>query len=125
MFVFKLTIMVNYCLASYYLPGGIDLAKKFVSENGNTEEHDEFYRMIGISQENIWIQKSPPGSGLPDMQLVSIETNDPANVLKGLATSDHSWALKFRKYAKEAFGIDFSDPPPPPNKNIVTWKENN
>jgi hypothetical protein len=117
--------MVNYCLSLYYLPGGIDLAKKFVAENGNTEEHDEFYKMIGISSENIWIQKSPPGSGLPDMQIVSFETNDPANVFKEFAMSNHPWAIKFRQYAKEAFGIGFSGPQPLPNENIVDWKDKN
>ena len=41
---------------------GNRFSKKICIENGNTEELDEFYRMIGFSQENIWIQKSPPGS---------------------------------------------------------------
>ena len=59
------------------------------------------------------------------MQIVSIETNDPANVFKEFATSSHPWAVKVRKYAKEAFGVDFSGPPPPPNKNIANWKEKN
>jgi hypothetical protein len=64
-------------------------------------------------------KKSPPKSGLPDIQIVSMETNDTANVVKELATSDHSWAISFRKYVKEAFEINFSGPPPPPNENIV------
>jgi hypothetical protein len=116
--------MVNYCLSLYYLPGGIDLAKKFVAENGNRKKHDEFYKMIGISRENIWIQKSPPESGLPDMQIVSIELEDPHLMFKEFATSTHPWAIKFREFAKEAFGINFSGPPPPPNENIVNWSEN-
>jgi hypothetical protein len=47
--------MVNYCLPLYYLQGGVDVAKKFVDENGNTKEHDEFYKMVGIFREYIWI----------------------------------------------------------------------
>jgi hypothetical protein len=36
--------MINYCLALPYLPGGIELAKKFAEENGrHSKEHDEFY----------------------------------------------------------------------------------
>ena len=115
--------MVNYCLA---LPivGGIDLVKKFAQENGgHTKEHDEFYRIAGISREQIWIQRSPPGSGASDLEIVSIETNDPANTFKEFATSDHPWAIRFRDYAKKAFGIDTTGPPPPPNENIANWHE--
>ena len=49
----EFTEMVNYCLALPYLPGGVELAKKFAQENGNTKEHDEFYRIAGISRETI------------------------------------------------------------------------
>jgi hypothetical protein len=116
--------MVNYCLALPYLPGGVEIAKKFAQENGNTEEHDEFYRIAGISRETIWIQRSPPGSGATDLEVVSIETDDLANMLKEFATSTHPWAIKFREYAKKAYGIDFSGPTPPPlNENIADWKK--
>ena len=117
--------MVNYCLALPYLPGGADIAKIFARENGNTKEHDEFYRIAGISRETIWIQRSPPGSGVPDLEVVSIETDDLANMLKEFATSNHPWAVKFREYAKKAYGIDFSGPPPALNENIVDWKKQN
>ena len=115
--------MVIYCLALPYVPGGAELAKRFVQENGNTKEHDEFYRNAGISQEHIWIQRSPPGSSAPDLEVISIETHDLANMLKEFATSTHPWAIKFREFAKKAFGIDFSGPPPPLNENIVDWKQ--
>jgi hypothetical protein len=117
--------MVNYCLAFPYLPGGAELAKKFAQENGNTKEHDEFYRIAGISREHVWIQRSPPGSGAPDLEVISIETDDPVNMLKEFATSNHPWPIKFREFAKKAFGIDFSGPPPPLNENIIDWKKQN
>ncbi len=115
--------MVNYCLSLPYLPGGIELAKKFAQENGQGKEHDEFYKTAGISREQVWIQRSPPGSGAPDIEIVSIETNDPANTLKEFSTSTHPWAIKFREYAKKAYGIDFSGPPQPLNENIIDWNE--
>jgi hypothetical protein len=117
--------MVNYCLVLPCLQGGAELAKKFAEENGgHTKEHDEFYRIAGISREHVWIQHSPPGSGAPDLEVVSIETNDPANTLKEFAISNHPWALKFREFAKKAFGIDFtSGPPPLLNENIVAWSQ--
>jgi hypothetical protein len=57
----------------------IELAKKFAEENcGHSKEHDEFYKTAGISRENVWIQRSLPGSGAPDHEVVNLETNDPS-----------------------------------------------
>jgi hypothetical protein len=42
-----------------------------------------------------------------DVQIVSMETLDPANMFKEFATSNHSWAIKFREFANNAFAIDF------------------
>jgi hypothetical protein len=114
--------MVNYCFVLPYSQGGLELAKKFAQENTNTKEHDEFYKLAGISREDVWIQRSPPGSGAPDLEVVSIETHDPADMLKEFATSNHPWAVKFRDFATKAFGIDFSGPVPPLNENIIDWK---
>ena len=115
--------MVNYCLVVPLLPGKIELSKKFEQENGgHTKEHDEFYNLAGITREQVWVQLSPPGSGAPDLEIVSFETEDPAKTLKEFSTSDLPWAVKFREFAKEAFGIDFSAGPPPPlNELIVNW----
>jgi hypothetical protein len=79
--------------------------------------------IAGISREQIWIQGSPPGSGVPDLEVVSIETNDPANMLKEFATSNHSWAVKFREFTTKAFGIDFSGPTSPLNENTIDWNQ--
>jgi hypothetical protein len=70
--------------------GGLELARKFAKENTNTKEHDEFYKLAGIYREHAWIQRSPQGSGAPDVEIISIETHDPANMLKEFATSNHS-----------------------------------
>lgn len=116
--------MVNYCFVLPYLPGGVELAKKFAQENGHGKEHNDFYRTAGISHEQVWIQRSPPGSsGAPDLEVISIETNDPASTLKEFATSNHPWAIKFREFAKKAYGVDFSGPLPPLNENIIDWNE--
>ena len=114
--------MTNYCLTLPFLPGGIELTKKFVQENASSMEHDDFYKSAGISREQFWIQRGPPGIGAPDLAIVSIETNDPAQTLKEFATSNHSWAVKFREFAKKAYGVDFTGPPPPLNENIVDWQ---
>jgi hypothetical protein len=114
--------MVNICFASPILPGALELVKKFAQEDAKTNDHDEFYKVAGISQENIWIQRSPPGSGAPDLEIVNIETNDPSNMFKEFATSNHPYAVKYREFAKKAYGIDLTGPPPPPNEHIVDWQ---
>jgi hypothetical protein len=113
--------MTNYCFALPFLPDGIDLAKKFARENGGSNrEHDEFYRSADISREQVWIQRSPPGGGAPNIQIVSIETENPAQTFKEFAASNHPWAVKLREFAKNAYGL--TGPPPPLNENIVDWQ---
>ncbi len=99
--------MTNYCIVLPYLQGGTELAKKFAEENcGHTKDHDEFYKLAGISREQVWIQRSSPGSDAPNLGIISIETEDPANTMKEFAASNHPWAIKFREYAKKAFSIE-------------------
>jgi hypothetical protein len=112
--------MTNYCLALLYLPGGLELGRKFALEDhGHSKEHDEFYKIAGVTRENVWIQRIPPGSGAPDLEKVSLETDDPAKMLEEFAISNHPWAIRFREYANKAYGIDFSGPLPPLNESIV------
>jgi len=115
--------MVNYCFALPILPGGVEEIKKFAQENTKTKDHDEFYQIAGVSREHVWIQRAPPGSGAPDLEIVSMETNDPSQMFEEFATSNHPWAIKFREYAKKAYAVDLTGSPPPPNENIVAWEQ--
>jgi hypothetical protein len=46
--------MTNYCLALPYLPGGLERGKKFAVEGcGHSKEQDEFYKIAGVTRENI------------------------------------------------------------------------
>jgi hypothetical protein len=54
-----------------------------------------------------------------------IRTNDPASTLMEFATSNHSWAVKFRELAKKAYGVDFSIPLPRLNEYLVDWNQPN
>ena len=38
----------------------------------------------------------------PDLEIVSLETDDPAKMLKEFATSNHTWAVRFREYTNKA-----------------------
>ena len=48
-----------------------------------------FIKITGVTRENICIQRGPPGSGAPDLEIVSLETDDPVKMLKEFATSKH------------------------------------
>ncbi len=75
--------MTNYCIVLPYLQGGTELAKKFAEENcGHTKDHDEFYKLAGISREQVWIQRSSPGSDAPNLGIISIETDEISRILK-------------------------------------------
>ena len=42
--------MVNYCLALPIPPEKMELVKKFAQEHGgHSKEHDEFYRIVGVT----------------------------------------------------------------------------
>jgi len=114
--------MVNYCFVIPILEGLIELVKEFSRENTHTTEHDEFYQIAGVSREQAWIQLSPTISGMPDFEVISMETKDPAHMFKEFGTSSHPYAVKFREFAKKAYGIDFTGQPPPLNENIVDWE---
>jgi hypothetical protein len=50
--------MTNYCLAWPYLP--LELSRKFVLEEcGHNKEHDEFYKIAGVTCEKLDPEKSP------------------------------------------------------------------
>lgn len=42
-------------------------------------------------------------------------------MFKEFATSNHPWAIKFREFAKKAYGVDIAGPPLLPNENVVAW----
>jgi hypothetical protein len=44
--------------------------KKFSEQNTNSKEHDEFYKNAGVTREHAWLQRSPPNSGAPDLEIV-------------------------------------------------------
>jgi len=64
-------------------------------DNSHTMEYDEFYQIAGVSGEHSWIRVDPPVSGVPDFEVISMETNDPSHMFKQFATSNHSYSANF------------------------------
>jgi hypothetical protein len=113
----------NYCFIAPILPGGIELLKKWNEENiVNNKEHDEVFRLAGITREQVWIQHMPQQQN-QDFVVASYETNDPEQSFRVLATSDKPWAVKFREHLKNAHGLDIAQSPVQINELVVNWKE--
>jgi hypothetical protein len=114
--------MTNYCFTVPFLPGGIELARKWNQENiVNNKEHDEVFNEAGISREQVWIQHLPQG----DFAVVSYETDNPEQSFKVLATSDEPWAVKFREHLKKGHDLDIAQSSSimQPNEQIINWKK--
>jgi hypothetical protein len=68
----------------------------------------------------------PPYSLTLPLLQVKVNTGserDAEHILKEFVTSNHPWAVKFREYAKKAYGIDFTGPPLLLNEMIIDWHE--
>jgi hypothetical protein len=120
--------MVRYSFVVPIEPGKTDLVKRFEIENStHTKEHDEFYKAAGILGEQSWIQLAPKGNsqGFQDVEIVNLDVEDPVKMFIDLSTSNLPWAVKFRQFAKEAYGIDMesSQYMPPLNEIVVDWKD--
>ena len=87
--------MGNYCFTVPFLPGGIELARKW-------------------NQENL-----PQG----DFAVASYETDNPEKSFKVLATSNKPWAVKFREHLNKAHGLDIAQSSMQLNEAAVNWKE--
>ena len=48
-----------------------------------------FIKLQVLLGRTFGFNESPPGSGAPDLEIVSLETDDPAKMLKEFATSNH------------------------------------
>ena len=112
-------MVTNYCFMIPILPGGVELMRRWNKENiVNNKEHDEVFRAAGISRELVWIQHLPQG----DFAIASYETNDPEQSIRAIATSNKSWAAKFREHLKQAHGLDITQSYMQLNELVVNWK---
>jgi hypothetical protein len=112
----------NYCYTIPILPGGIELMKKWNEGNiVNNKEHDAVFMAAGITHEQVWIQHLPQKN--QDVAVVCLETSDPEQSFKVLATSNEPWAAKFREHLKNAHGLDIAQTSIKLNELLIDWKK--
>src|SRR4051794_15805378 len=91
------------------LPGQEGLVRSLAEMVSGSGEHRERYeesrKMLGISEEKVWLQKTPIGQSI----VVYWETEDPQRTLREMADSQDEVDKKFRQVVENAApAIDFS-----------------
>lgn len=106
-------------LAIPILPGKTDLfrgaCQRFAVDRG--EAFAASRRRHGVVAERGFLQQTPSG----DLAVVVFDVDDPARMLRGMATSDDALDVQFRAYLREAFGVDLASGAGPASEQVFEW----
>jgi hypothetical protein len=81
-------------------------------------EYDAQRRRLGVVRQGVWVQQTPQGP----MELLFIETEDPARFFEVLATSQEPFDVEFRAFILDVYGHDLSQPMPGPlPEQVQDW----
>ena len=109
--------MANYCFVAPILPGHEEEVKGWGKKGiFNNADHDRVMNEAGVTQEQVWIQKTPMG----DFAVVNYAAKDPQRAFEVLGRSKDPWADQFREFVARAHGLDLSRPLDI-NKQIIDW----
>jgi hypothetical protein len=114
--------MTAFALALPILPGQEDLARSIaetVSTSGELREvYEESRKRLGISEERVWIQRTPIGASI----IIYWDTEDPQRTLRDIADSQDEVDQKFRQLVENAApAIDLSKDNPLSNELLFEW----
>ena len=115
--------MTAFAFALPILPGQEDVVRRIgeaVSGSGELrEEYAESRRRLGISEEKMWIQRTPIGQAI----IVYWETEDPQHTLRAMADSQDEFDKRFRQLIQtSAPAIDFGQKQPISNELLFEWQ---
>ena len=104
------------------LPGQEDFVRSIgeaVSGSGELrEDYEESRKRLGISEEKVWIQRTPIGESI----IVYWETEDPQRTLREMANAQDEVDQKFRQVIENAApAIDLSKENPLSNELLFEW----
>src|SRR5215207_1275654 len=105
------------------LPGQDDLVRSMgetVSGSGELRErYEESRKRLGISEEKVWIQRTPIGHSI----IVYWETEDPQRIFREIANSQDEFDKRFRQLiGSTAPAIDFGEEEPLPSELLFSWQ---
>lgn len=84
------------------------------------EEYEASGRRLGISEEKVWVQRTPIGHTM----VVYWETEDPQRTLREIADSQDEFGKEFRRLIETAAPtIDLGQEQPLSNQLLFEWQE--
>ncbi len=115
--------MASVAFALPILPGQEAVVRSMgeaVSSSGELREaYEESRKRLGISEEKVWIQRTPIGQAM----IVYWETEDPQRTLREIADSEDEFDKRFRQYIENvAPAIDLAREQPLSHELLFTWK---
>src|SRR5215210_8596985 len=116
--------MAAVAFALPILPGQEDAVRSMgeaVSGSAELREaYEESRKRLGISEEKVWIQRTPIGQSI----IVYWETEDPQRTLREMASAQDEVDKKFRQVVENAApAIDLSKENPLSNELLFEWQQ--
>jgi len=105
------------------LPGQEEIVRRMgeaVSGSGELrEQYEESRKRLGISEEKVWVQKTPIGQAI----IVYWETEDPQRTLRQMADAQDEFDQQFRELIESAApAIDLTKDHPLSNELLFQWQ---
>ncbi len=115
--------MAAVAFALPILPGQEDAVRSMgeaVSGSGELrKEYEESRKRLGISEEKVWIQRTPIGHSM----IVYWETEDPQRIFREIANSQDEFDKRFRQLIGSAApAIDFGEEEPLSSELLFSWQ---
>jgi hypothetical protein len=114
--------MAAFAFSLPILPGQGEAVKRMgelVSGSGAfREEYEESRRKLGISEEKVWMQRTPIG----ETMIVYWETEDPQRTLREIANAQDEFGKQFKQLIQTAApALDLSGEQPLSNELLFSW----
>jgi hypothetical protein len=108
--------MGTVAFAAPLLPGKTEAWRDWIAEMNGPRSADlaDFNARHGLTRHAAWLQQTPQG----DLVVVIHEGPGAEGLMPNLATADNEFDVWFRDNAQDLHGIDFSNPPPPPEPGL-------
>jgi hypothetical protein len=106
------------------LPGQEEVVRRMGEAVSGSEELREGYEesraRLGISEEKVWIQRTPIGQSM----IVYWETEDPQRTLREMVNSQDEFDEEFRQMIENAApAVDFSKENPLSTELLFEWQQ--
>lgn len=108
--------MATVAFAAPLLPGKTDAWRQWIAEleGPRSAEFADLNARHGLTRHAAWLQQTPHG----DLVVVVQEGPGAEGFMGKMASSVHEFDAWFRGNVEEVHGLDFANPPPPPELGV-------